>query len=93
VLNRARAIENGAYIISPCAYGKVAGGGESYGHSLIVNPWGTVLADAETGKGVIFADIDLGASEAARDKIPNLKGERHYRNPDMAFPKLKAVAE
>jgi predicted amidohydrolase len=45
VLNRARAIENGAFVVAPCAIGKIDGGGASYGHSLIINPWGEVLAD------------------------------------------------
>ncbi|HIJ48600.1 MAG TPA: carbon-nitrogen hydrolase family protein, partial [Gammaproteobacteria bacterium] len=52
VLNRARAIENGAFVVAPCAIGKVDGGGASYGHSLIINPWGEVLADGGDQVGV-----------------------------------------
>ena len=53
VLNRARAIENGCFIVAPCAVGEIPGGGESYGHSLIVNPWGEVLADGKAERGFI----------------------------------------
>ena len=51
VLARARAIENGAYVIAPCQNGTLHGGGECYGHSLIVDPWGEVLATAARTKG------------------------------------------
>ena len=52
VLNRARAIENGAVVVAPCAVGAVPGGGAAYGHSLVVSPWGEVLADGGDGVGV-----------------------------------------
>ena len=59
VLNRARAIENGAFVVSPCSIGKIEGGGESYGHSLIINPWGEILADGGgTNPGFINAIIE-----------------------------------
>ena len=72
VLNRARAIENGAFVVAPCAIGAVDGGGESYGHSLIVDPWGKVLADGGADRGVVQATIDLGLVAQTRAKIPNL---------------------
>ena len=75
VLNRARAIETGCYVISPCAYGPVPGGGECYGHSLIVDPWGQVLADGGVGRGIIVADIDIGRVVEARQKIPSIKSQ------------------
>ena len=81
VLNRARAIENGAFVVAPCAYGPCPGGGETYGHSLIVDPWGEVLADGGTGPGVVQATIDLDAVAAARMKIPSLTHDRDYRRP------------
>jgi predicted amidohydrolase len=90
VLNRARAIENGAFVVAPCAYGPCPGGGETYGHSLIVDPWGEVLADGGTGPGVIQATIDLDSVAAARAKIPSLTHDRDYRqplNPGAAEPK------
>jgi predicted amidohydrolase len=81
VLNRARAIENGAFVVAACAHGAVPGGGEAYGHSLIVDPWGTVLADGGEGPGVAFARIDLDAVAEARAKIPSLSHDRDYRRP------------
>jgi len=81
VLNRARAIENGAFVVAPCAHGPCPGGGDAYGHSLIIDPWGEVLADGGTGPGVIQATIDLGAVAEARARIPSLDHDRDYRRP------------
>ena len=78
VLNRARAIENGAYVIAPCQYGTLAGGSECYGHSLIVDPWGRVLADGGEEEGIILADIDPGLVAETRARIPSLKHDRPY---------------
>lgn len=78
VLNRARAIETGSYVIAPCQYGTIAGGGECYGHSLIVDPWGTVLADGGTEEGFVIADIDPAAVEAARRRIPALSHDQPF---------------
>ena len=78
ILNRARAIENGAFIVSPCAIGKVQGGGEGYGHSLIVNPWGEIIADGGNERGVIFADINLDEVESTRKKIPSLTHDKKF---------------
>lgn len=84
VLNRARAIECGAWMLSPCATGPVPGGGAAYGHSLIVDPWGTVVADAGEGPGIALAEIDLDAPAAARGRIPSLSHDRPYRRPPSA---------
>jgi predicted amidohydrolase len=81
VLNRARAIENGAFVVAAAACGPVPGGGETYGHSLIVDPWGTVLAEGGEGPGVVQAEIDLEAVAAARARIPSLSHDRSYRPP------------
>ena len=78
VLNRARAIENGAYVVSPCAVGPVDGGGETYGHSLIIDPWGEVLVDGGDNHGVVTAKIDLDKVAKARGKIPSLTHDRPY---------------
>ncbi len=78
VLNRARAIENGAFVVAACAIGMVDGGGESYGHSLIIDPWGQVLADGGAERGVVQAVIDLDQVAAARAKIPSLKHDRPF---------------
>ena len=79
VLNRARAIENGAFVVAPCAVGKVEGGGESYGHSLIINPWGEILADAGSDSGLINANIDLEEVNSARMRIPSLKHDKSFK--------------
>ena len=81
VLNRARAIENGAFVVAPCAIGPIPGGGESYGHSLVVAPWGEVLADGGTDAGVVMAEIDLDQVAEARARIPSLTHDRPYAPP------------
>lgn len=84
VLNRARAIENTCYVVSPCAVGPVHGGGESYGHSLVVSPWGEVLADGGDIPGVIHAQLDLDAVGVAAARVPSLRHDRPYRIPDSS---------
>lgn len=79
VLNRARAIENGCFVVSPCATGSVPGGGECYGHSIVVDPWGRVLADGGTDPGIVCADIDLDLVRETRERIPSLWREATYR--------------
>lgn len=78
VLQRARAIENGAYVVAPCQYGTLEGGSQCYGHSLIVDPWGRVLADGGTDEGVIVAGIDLGQVKLCRSRIPSLQHDRPF---------------
>ncbi len=76
VLNRARAIEHGCYMISPCQYGEVEGGGACFGHSLIVDPWGAVLADGGDRESIALAEIDSAKVAEARRKIPALDHDR-----------------
>ena len=73
VLVRARAIETGAFVLAATQGGMHENGRATYGHSMIVAPWGEVLAEAGEDPGVIFADIDLAASAEARARIPALK--------------------
>jgi len=76
-LLRARAIETASWIIAPAQCGMHAGGRRTWGHSLVIDPWGRVVAQGpEAEPGLIFADIDPSQSQAARDSIPALK---HYR--------------
>ena len=80
VLLRARAIENGAFVISAAQAGVHEDGRETYGNSMIVDPWGRILArGGDTGEAVVIADIDTAAVAAARGKIPNLKNGRDFR--------------
>jgi predicted amidohydrolase len=79
VLLRARAIENGAFVVAAAQGGRHEDGRETYGHSLIIDPWGKVLAEAAHDEpGVIVAEIDPALSLAARRKIPNLKNAREF---------------
>jgi predicted amidohydrolase len=76
----ARAIENGAFVIAPAQGGTHEDGRETYGHSLIIGPWGEVLAEAEGAEpGVILADVAPAAARAARQRIPNLALEQSFK--------------
>jgi predicted amidohydrolase len=78
VLQRARAIENGAFVISAAQGGVHEDGRETYGHSIIVNPWGRIIAEADNDEpGVIVATLSLDEVKAARSKIPNLRNARN----------------
>jgi deaminated glutathione amidase len=81
VLLRARAIENGAFVIAPAQGGLHANGRRTYGHSMIVAPWGEILAEAGTEPCVIVADIDPALSADARSRVPSLKHDRSYQGP------------
>jgi predicted amidohydrolase len=76
VLLRARAIEAGLFVVAAAQSGRHADGRETYGHSLVIDPWGTVLLDMGQGVGVGFADIDLGQVEEVRQRIPALRHRR-----------------
>ncbi len=78
VLNRARAIENGCFVVSPCQWGELPGGARSYGHSLVVDPWGRVVIDGGEGEGVFTATIDLDQVAATRARIPSLQHDREF---------------
>lgn len=79
ILQRARAIENGAFMISAAQGGMHEDGRQTYGHSLIIDPWGQILAELNHSEpGFAMADIDVSLSQAARSKIPNLKNARDY---------------
>lgn len=89
-LLRARAIETGCYVLAPAQTGNhsntagpnnTARSRTTWGHSLIITPWGDVLADAGTEPGVIFADLDMAAVSDARRRIPALTHDRAYQPP------------
>ncbi len=92
VLNRARAIENGAVVVAPCAAGSIPGGGEVYGHSLIISPWGEVLADGGEDVGVIVATVDLGSVASARGRVPSLRHDRPFSLPAKTRADRRSVA-
>jgi len=76
VLLRARAIENGCYVFAPAQCGVHENGRKTYGHSLIIDPWGRVLADAGEDTGIIRAQIDPAQVTKARAIIPSLTQDR-----------------
>jgi len=79
ILLRARAIENGVFVIAAAQAGVHEDGRETFGHSMIIDPWGRVLASAGgSGEAIIVAEIDPAAVKAAHDKIPNLKNGREF---------------
>lgn len=79
VLLRARAIENGAFVIAAAQGGRHEDGRETYGHSMVVDPWGRILAEADhDNPAVLIAEIDTEASAATRRKVPNLKNARDF---------------
>jgi predicted amidohydrolase len=93
ILLRARAIENGLFVIAAAQAGLHEDGRETFGHSMIVDPWGKVLAAAGgSGEGVVLADIDIDAVRAARGKIPNLKNARPFTIEEVGKPGRGDVA-
>ncbi|MBD9651961.1 carbon-nitrogen hydrolase family protein [Ensifer sp. PDNC004] len=85
ILLRARAIENGLFVIAAAQGGTHEDGRETFGHSMIIDPWGRVLASAgPTGEAIVLADIDVAAVHAARAKIPNLKNARSFVLDEVA---------
>jgi nitrilase len=75
-LLRARAIENLSYVVAPGQWGMHPDDRETYGHSLIVDPWGRVLAERESGDAAVIADIDTAAIPATREQFPALANRR-----------------
>jgi predicted amidohydrolase len=95
VLMRARAIETGCFVLAAAQGGRHESGRETFGHSLVVDPWGRVLAEGGTEPGVIFADIDPAEVTLARSRVPSLQHGRRFEILEpMAEPAhLHAVGE
>jgi predicted amidohydrolase len=96
-LLRARAIENGAWVIAAAQGGLHEDGRETFGHSVIVDPWGRIVAEqANDEPGIIYAEIDTAAAAEARKKIPNLRNAREFRvsevKPAASVEKLRAAS-
>jgi predicted amidohydrolase len=91
VLARARAIETGSFVLAPNQCGTHAENRKTWGHSLIVDPWGEVLADGGQDVGVVAATIDLDRVAEARQKIPALQHDRRF--PAPASPMLQKAGE
>jgi predicted amidohydrolase len=86
-LLRARAIETGCFVLAPAQSGdhelSSRGSRKTYGHSMIIDPWGRVLCDLGQGIGVQVVEIDLEMVADTRQKLPSLTHDRTYRKPDM----------
>jgi len=81
VLMRARAIETGCFVFAPAQWGEHAEGRKTFGHSLIVAPWGEILAEAPDGTGFIIAEIDTAEIAKARRAVPSLTHDRPFAAP------------
>jgi len=81
-LLRSRAIETGCFVIAPAQCGDHEDGRKTYGHSLIISPWGEVLAEAGETPGVIVADLDLAKVDEARSMVPALRHDRDFAQPE-----------
>jgi len=85
-LLRARAIETGCYVLAPAQTGTHASASHktrsTYGHSLVVDPWGEVQLDAGSEPGVYMTDLDMGKVDEARGKIPSLTNARQFSGPE-----------
>jgi predicted amidohydrolase len=79
VLMRARAIETGCFVLAAAQVGEHDGGRKTYGHSLIINPWGEIIAEGDDAPGIISAKIDLEEVVKARSAIPNLQHSRDFK--------------
>lgn len=89
VLLRARAIETGAFVLAAAQGGLHENGRSTYGHSMIVSPWGEVLAEAGEEPQVLFAEIDPRLSEEARAKVPSLRHGRDFEIEIAGAPGAK----
>ena len=82
VLLRARAIETGCFVFAPAQVGAHASGRRTYGHSVVIAPWGEVLADAGGSEpGLITAEIDMAKVDEARRAVPSLEHDRSFEGP------------
>ena len=77
-LLKARAIETGSFVIAPAQNGLHENGRKTYGHSLVVNPWGKIVAEKKKGTGLMDFKINLDEVHQARLKIPSIKGNKPY---------------
>jgi predicted amidohydrolase len=89
VLVRARAIENGSFVFAAAQGGAHENGRETFGHSLVVDPWGRILAEGGVDPGIVLAKVDLAAVASARGRVPSLQ---HGRRFEMVEPMAEPLA-
>jgi deaminated glutathione amidase len=78
VLNRARAVENGCFVLAAAQGGTHQSGRETYGHSVVIDPWGNVIAEGGDAPGVVMAEIDPSLVGKARGRVPSLQHGRRF---------------
>ena len=93
VLLRARAIETASYVLAAAQGGTHESGRQTYGHSLIVSPWGEILAEGGVEPEVLVADLDLGKVAEARRRIPALLHDRHFELENLNNSTAIATSE
>lgn len=81
ILLRARAIEAGAFVVAAAQYGRHADGRSTYGHSMVVDPWGEVMLDMGEGTGIGFCDLDLDKIREVRSRIPAVANRQKFEAP------------
>src|SRR5262249_60278021 len=89
VLMRARAIETGCFVFAAAQAGKHESGRETYGHSLIVSPWGEIIAEAGVHSSVIVADLNCAEVREARQRIPSLQHDRPFQVAPLVVAETK----
>jgi predicted amidohydrolase len=92
VLLRSRAIDNGCFVFAAAQGGKHESGRETYGHSLVVSPWGEVLAEGGVNPGVIIADVTCNEVQQARRRIPSLQHDRPFQVSRVPATQVKAAS-
>jgi len=90
-LLRARAIETETFVFAAAQGGRHENGRETFGHSLIISPWGEVLAEAGTEPGVVTADIDIRRIDEVRSKIPSLTHDRAFDVVEATSPQIEVM--
>jgi predicted amidohydrolase len=90
-LLRARAIETETFVFAAAQGGRHENGRETFGHSLIISPWGEVLAEAGTEPGVVTADIDIRRIDEVRSKIPSLTHDRTFDVVEARSPQIEVM--
>ncbi len=91
VLLRARAIENGCFVFAAAQGGRHANGRTTFGHSLVISPWGEILGEGGTDPGVIIADIDATEVDRVRARIPALDHTRDFGVSVVTLPNLATL--
>ncbi len=81
ILLRARAIEAGAFVVAAGQYGSHEDGRSTYGHSMVVDPWGEILLDMGEGDGLAFCELDLTKVQEVRSRIPAVANRKEFAAP------------